>query len=129
MYTNGINPLTNVVSDFRLSNYLKSEEYKDALETSRQEGKNECVATHKALFDAALKEGESFFETFANFFFEKKTVNGEPQYSGILGGIFQAYLDVANGISLFGISLHTVLLTLLTLVVIGVGVKFVLSVI
>ncbi len=91
--------------------------------------KAECASTHKALVDAAFKEGESFFETFANFFFEKKTVNGQPQYSGILGGIFQAYLDVANGISLFGISLHTVLLTLLILVVLGVGIKFVLSVI
>lgn len=72
-------------------------------------------------------EKEDFSGGFGKLFFSSEEVNGERVYSGLFGGILQAYLTVANGVSIFGISLHTVVITLISLVVLGFILKYILS--
>ena len=70
---------------------------------------------------------EDFSGGFGKLFFSSEEVNGERVYSGLFGGILQAYLTVANGVSIFGTSLHTVVITLISLVVLGFILKYILS--
>ncbi len=100
----------------------------DGISEGYSSGKTDGIAEGRQQLQ---KEGDSFFKSFADFFFSSKIdeKTGERIYSGIFGGILQAYLTVANGVSLFGISLHVVILTLLSLVVIGFVVKYILTLI
>lgn len=117
-----------------------SEMYLGGLSKGKELGLQEGYTNgHNAGFSSGFSDGkiaginevnaqkEDFTSGFGDLFFSSEEVNGERVYSGLFGGILQAYLTVANGVSIFGISLHTVVITLISLVVLGFILKYILS--